>query len=294
MKPLPASRGAIAVLLATATLLATGCAPASAPSPSPSPSASFAAVCADARVVACQVDEASMILTVGAEVSDTDTVDLLRTAFAATETLDPSYSAQLVRAAVDAPSLDSEVATLPRWTLAFSPGSLDEAEFTLARMLEVEKSPGTLAISEDGSWPSVTIADIDQFAAAFAAVSALPMFADGGTYTLLSLTERLRIVHTPRWVTTALIDDVTAISRAYPDAEVLLEAPKGGAQPPALFIARLTPDEVTAVGARLAALGGVAMEGIGISYTLGSLGTDGVTYTNGVIGDPVGDRKSVV
>lgn len=223
-------------------------------------------------------------MTVGADVPDDDTRELARDLHDAAEQASSEYGAKLTRESVDQPVLDPEFSTSAPWEITVYPGDLAEVETSLSRVLAVEDVPGTLGIGTASGWPYVTVASIEQFSGVFHAVSALPMFASGGTYSLLSVDEHLRIVHTPRWVDDTLIDEVIAIANDHPDAEVLLEAPVGGSEPPTLYVARLTPDQVTALDSRLSALPSTAPEGVDIEYVLGSLGTDGVTYTSGTIG----------
>ncbi|MGM2704428.1 hypothetical protein ACS2QD_30830, partial [Bacillus cereus group sp. Bce036] len=79
-----------------------------------------------------------------------------------------------------------------------------DAEAHLSEMLAVAAVPGTFGIAS-GTWPHVDVADIDRFGAAFHAVSALPLFANGGSYRLAAVDKRLRIEHTPAWVTPAFV-----------------------------------------------------------------------------------------
>lgn len=279
------------VALAIAALICAGC--ASQPASTETHAASdptdtterIDALCADQRVVACEVSTQSLLVTVGAAVSDADTAIVLSEVYLIAEQSEPELGAHLQRESVGAPELDAEFAAPAPWTLSVYPGSLEEAQTGLADRLAVENIAGTRGIDTSSGWPFVTIDDITQFADVFAAVSATPMFEAGGTYTLFSVEERLRIVHTPRWVMDELIGELIAISSEYPAAEVLLEAPLGGAEPPSLYISGLTPDEVTAIATRLSAFPDGSADGVTLSYTLGTVGSDGVTYTNGVLGE---------
>lgn len=276
------------VALAIAALVCAGCTTTPAASHSSDPTDALEridALCADHRVVACDAGTESLVVTVAAAVSDAETAIVLSEVYHVAEQSEPELRAQLQRESVGAPELDAEFAAPAPWTLTVYPGSLEEAQSGLADRLAVENVAGARGIDKFSGWPFVTIDDITQFADAFAAVSTLPMFEAGGTYTLFSVEERLRIVHTPRWVTDELIGELVAISSEYPAAEVLLEAPPGGAEVPSLYISGLTPDEVTAIATRLSAFAYGSGEGVTILYTLGSIGGDGVTYTNGVLGE---------
>lgn len=254
--------------------------------PVPTPTSTIDALCAQSIVEECTVDPESIVVTIGADASDDETLQLARDLHAAAAYEAPEFGAQLRRAPVDIPPIDAEYATPAPWEIGVFPAELDDVERLLTDILTVEDITGALGIARASGWPSVTFASLDEFDAGFDAVAGTPMFADGGTYTLLSLDERLRIVHTPQWVTDAGVHEVVAIARAYPQAEVLLEAAEGGAQPPTLYVSRLSAEEIVALDARLsdAEFAGFSVTGDPIEYVLGSLSEGGTQYVGGLIG----------
>lgn len=252
----------------------------------PDAASRLSALCDDPIVVACAVEAVSASLTVGAGASAADVHAFLGRVHAAAAADDDIGEVSLVQRAPDAMTPDPDMSTPRLWSLTAYPGELADADARLTEMLAVAAVPGTFGITSD-AWPHVDIADIDRFPEVFRAVAALPLFANGGSYRLASTDERLRIEHTPAWVTPAFVDDVIGIAAAFPDAEVLLEAPAGGGEPPALYVSHLAPDEIPVVAQRLNAAPTPVPDsapGVRIPYTLGTVGTDGVTYTNGDVG----------
>lgn len=134
----------------------------------------------------------------------------------------------------------------------------------------------------------MTLASIDTFASSLRAISATPLFADGGTFSLQA-DERLRIVWIPSRMTLEAIDAIVTISADYPDAEVLLEATTEGPQWPALYVSHLAAEEVPVVEQRLLdpELADADIEGYAVPFILGTTGPDGVTYTEGSFGGVV-------
>lgn len=251
------------------------------------PVASLNDLCDDERVVECNTDGPMTVVTVSASASDEETFRLTQEIHAATDADAPGSSTYLRREAVSGVVLDPEYSTPAPWTLQLHPGDLADIEETLTSMMAIEDIPGALSIDVYDSWTSLTIETLDDFTDVFDTASTLPIFSDGGTYTLFSLTEHLRIVHTPEWVSPDLIHEVIAIASEYPAAEVLLEAPPGGATPPTLYIARLTPEQVGELDGRLGnpALAGSVTEGVELEYVLGSIGAEGTSYVGGVLGE---------
>lgn len=143
-----------------------------------------------------------------------------------------------------------------------------------------------------GGWPYVRFADVEAFARDFVAISQIELFRSGGTYSL-GESDHLRIVHIPTRTSDHAIDTVIGIAIDHPDAEVLLQAPTAGPQWPTLYVARLTPEQVVEVEARLRdpALADADVEGYPVDFVLTSVGADGPVYTTGTFGDvPAGSR----
>lgn len=244
-------------------------------------------MCAEEIVVACEAGPGSILMTVASTASDSETIELARQLHDDADAASLNAGATLQRESTGAPALDSDIETPPLWQVTVYPGDAGQAETTLRGILEVAAIPGTLAISQIGDWAYVTVADIAVFDEVFQEVSSTPLFETGGTYTLLSLDQRLRVVHVPDRTTDDAIHEVIDIARDYPAAEVLLEAPTSGPQYPKLYIARLTPEEVLHIDARLRAphLANADVDGYAVEFVLGSTGTDGTTYTSGTLGN---------
>ncbi|MEV4687756.1 hypothetical protein [Microbacterium sp. LWH3-1.2] len=263
-----------------------GCTSPTAAAPSPSATSNLEALCADTAVALCANISDGIVVTVAEAATERETLELAGrlSELAAAASLDAG--AVLERAAVDITPLDPEVSNPPRWRLPVYPGDSAEVEHRLRDILTVAAVPGTLGINVVDGWPSVTVASLDQFDPVFDAVSATPLFDAGGTYTLLSLDEQLRIVHVPDRTSNEAIHEIVDIARDYPTAEVLLEAPTAGLQFPTLYVARLTPEEVVQLDSRLRdpRLATADLDGYALSYVLASTGTDGTSYTNGTFG----------
>ncbi|MFG6476012.1 hypothetical protein ACFXP7_06440 [Microbacterium sp. P06] len=279
----------IGAAIVVAMLAMSGCAPersASAPSPSSSADDAIAEFCRGPAVAECERGDAFVVVTVANSADEQQTIHLARELRVLAEAEELGNGASLRRESADAAAIDPDVTTPPAWEFSVYPGDAGDIEGSVSGLLAVEQVEGTLGAGVSGGWPHVTVASIDDFAAVFDAVAATPLFRDGGTYTLWSVDERLRIVHTPKWFSGAGIAEVIDLASAYPAAEVLLEAPEGGSQPPVLYVSRLTPDEVAAIDARLSqpALARASVEGGAIEYVLGTTGSDGATYTGGTFG----------
>jgi hypothetical protein len=98
--------------------------------------------------------------------------------------------------------------------------------------------------------------------------------------------KHLQIVHVPTRSSDESIDAIIQLAIDYPDAEILLQATTAGPQWPTLYIARLTPEQVTAIQARLLdpALADADIEGYPMPFILTSVGADGPVYTEGNFG----------
>lgn len=283
-------RPIVTAALALSTLLVCSGCSGTSPGASPTTGSTLDHLCASEIVVDCATDSPLIIVTVSASASDADTVDLAHDLHAATSAAMSDSHAQtlLRRESTSSVSLDPEFSTPEPWTVQVQPADRDAMESELATVLAIEDVPGALGIRIDDSWPSITVDTLARFGTAFDAASELEAFADGGTYRLLALDDRLRIVHTPMWVEPELVHEVIDIATDYPQAEVLLEAPAGGQTPPTLYIAKLSPAQVEELTVRLssAQLADAVADGIRIEYVLGSTGEDGTTYISGLIAQP--------
>lgn len=156
----------------------------------------------------------------------------------------------------------------------------------LPDLLEIERIPGVATVSL-GGWPSVGIDSLDEFSAVFHALSALPRFADGGTYAYAGEAPRLLIVHIADRMTTEAIDAVIRIAVEHPRSEVELQSMTTGPRWPELYVSHLTPEEVVVVDAQLrdAALADADLEGYSVPFQLSYVGPDGPVYSFGTFGD---------
>lgn len=258
------------------------------PSPTPSPSAMPAidALCADPLVIECGFGDPVSSVTVDGDVM----IDELSGLLSKVEDVasEPAYAGTLTLRgrATDPQAIDPDVTVPSQWQLGVPVGGLDEFEATLSEILTAAAVPGAMGVTETDGWPSVLIETIDQFPGAFDALSATPLFEDGGTYLLQAPAEHLRIVHVPSRTSDEAIAEVIAIARDYPEAEVLLEATTYEPQVPTFYVSSLTPEQVAEIDARLRdpRLADADVDGWPLDYVLGSLGNDGVTYVNGTFG----------
>lgn len=252
------------------------------PEPSSSPTPAIDLLCADPLVISC---EYGSVVTVDGDRTADELSSLLPLLKEAAVALQGSLT---LRGEATNPSTpDPDVTPLSRWELTVPAEGFAGFETTLSEVIGAASVPGALRVTTHEGWPSVTIQTLDQFAAAFEALRATALFEDGGTYSLQSPEEHLRIVHVPSRTSDLAIAEIIAIARDYPQAEVLLEATTYRPQEPTFYVSRLSPDEVTSLDARLRdpRLSGADVDGYPLDYVLGSLGADGVTYTTGTFGD---------
>lgn len=244
------------------------------------PISSTDSLCSLDVVLVCEQLAGVLYVTVAAEATDADVIALasdLRNA-ADHEQLG---GAVLQREVTTLIAPISEYSTPPPWsTDVLAVDTAQQTADVVASLLAVEDVPGVVMTDARGTWPSVVVDDVATMPAAFAGASALPLFADGGSYQLLSFDDRLRIEHTPRWVTPIAVEAVVALAVAYPEAEVLLEAMAGGEAAPTLYVARLTTTQLAEVEAFLAdpAYAGASLTG-GVPYVLTTYEGAGATVT---------------
>ncbi|MGN7970045.1 hypothetical protein [Microbacterium sp. 22296] len=257
-------------------LAAAGC--TAGPSTEENP---YIALCAEPVVVTCAPQDDPVGITLVADASEDDVLAFARRVQDAV-----TQRAREVTLHVDdpsAPRLDAEVSPTPKWQFTVHP---DEAVDALAGVLDAAAVPGASGISAGLGWPSAVAATLDDVEPLIASLSATPLFADGGTFTVPSLSERFRLVYIPAFTTMEGVREVVSIARDYPDAEVLLEAPTSGPNQPTFYVAHLTPDEATQLAERLSApdMASVSVPGAPLEFVLTSLseqGTDSLTGTFG-------------
>lgn len=280
-------RSAAAASLALVALLGTGCA-TSAGSSAPTPSATpdpMAEICADPFVVTCERGGGFTVVVIADDAADESVLEFAPALFTAASASPDTVT--LRSPADDATTLDPEVSAPPRWEISVDAETDAAFEAALSETLVVAAIPGATGIVTIDGWPSVTVETLDDFDDVFSRVSSTELFRGGGTYTLQSLDERLRIVHVPTRTTDEAIHEIIDIARTYPDAEVLLESTTSGPQYPKLFVSRLGPDQVQAVDARLRAprLASADVDGFPLEFVLSSLGEQGTTSVDGTFGD---------
>lgn len=144
---------------------------------------------------------------------------------------------------------------------------------------------GAAELALISGWPYATIFELDDYGAVFHELSGSAVFAAGGTYTLLS-DKHLQIVHVPTRSSDESIDAIIQLAVDYPEAEILLQATTGGPQWPMLYVARLTPEQVPEIEARLLdpALADADIEGYPMPFQLTTITADGPVYTEGNFG----------
>ena len=241
--------------------------------------------CADPLVITCTTAEGSIVVTVPGDASDGAVIEYASRLYEAASSAPATVTLQAAPTD-DASTGDPEIAPRPRWEVAVQTKTAAEFETALAALLAASAVPGTTGITVIDGWPYVTVEQLDQFDDAFAALSSTPLFRNGGTYSLQSVADRLRIVHVPARTADVAIHEIIGIATDYPDAEVLLEAPTAGVQYPKLYVSRLTPAEVQELDVRLREprLADADVDGFALGYVLGSLGEEGTTYVEGSFG----------
>jgi hypothetical protein len=175
------------------------------------------------------------------------------------------------------------LAALVALTLALSGCVADTVATDVTQVQTLEEFDATVSVID--GWPSVTVPTLDDFSEVFHRVSGQGMFADGGTFTLLS-DKHLQIVHIPARSSDESIDAIIQLAIDYPDAEILLQATTAGPQWPTLYVARLTPEQVTEVQTQLLdpSLADADIEGYPMPFILTTIGADGPVYTYGNLG----------
>lgn len=246
-------------------------------------------VCSDPIIVTCDIDGPESIVVIAGNTSDEDVTEFADRLAAAAST--QSKSVILRSQSTNPQVLDPEVAPPSEWQVAWKVDGSEQFTADVADVLTAAAVPGAVGIIFDGEWPNVTVEDLTQFEQVFMQVSATPLFENGGTYTLQSLTEHLRIVHVPHRTSDEAIVEIIKIAREYPSAEVLLEATTSGEQYPVLYVSKLTAAQVREVDAQLRdpRLATADVDGFALEYVLGSISEEGMTYTGGTFGGVAAD-----
>jgi hypothetical protein len=167
------------------------------------------------------------------------------------------------------------------------PGPTDaQRESGLRGLIADAGIEGVVEVSVIDGWPYLQLADVGAFESSFHDIAGLAPLRDGGSYSVAG-GEHLTIVHIPARTSDHAIDEIIAIARDYPDAEVLLQATTAGPQWPELYVARLTAEDVTAVEKRLRdpSLADADREGYPVEFVLSTITADGPAYTTGTFGD---------
>lgn len=187
------------------------------------------------------------------------------------------------------PGLDPETDLRGRaaWSQRVFPDDPDEVRAALAEELVIAATPGVAVISVIDGWPHVALASLDEAVGVVEALSALPRFAAGATYSYGADAPRLKFVHIPERMTLEGIAAVVRIARECAECDVELAAMTTGPRWPELYAAHLTPEEVAIVAAQLRdpALADVDPEGYSIPFQLSYVGPGGPVYTFGTFGD---------
>ncbi|GAA2983238.1 hypothetical protein JOD63_000705 [Microbacterium terrae] len=245
-------------------------------------------LCAETFVVACETGGTSTVVVIQEQ---TPADDINRLAEQLHVVAAQRAGDIVMRAESSEPrTLDPEVAPPYEWQISMEPGDTETFKTTVAGTLAAASVPGAVGIAVIDGWPYVTVERLEQFEDVFSRVSATPLFQDGGTYTLQSLDERLRIVHVPTRTNDDAIVEIIAVARDYPNAEVLLEAPTSGPQTPTFYVSRLSPSQQHELDMRLREprLADADVDGYALEYVLGSTGENGTTYTSGTFGSVPG------
>ena len=227
--------------------------------------------------------------TVRATARDEVVLDTARTAHELATAADWPGAVVLVREAAPFDQ-EADLSSPIPWTLPVYPGEADVIAESLTTLLAVDAMPhvASVALGSDG-WPTVVIDSLESFAATFRALDDMSAFADGGTYVFGGEQPRLSVVHLAERMSPETVEVVIRIAVEHPLAEVELQSlTSPGNRWPQLYVARLTPEEVLAVAARLRdpALADADLDGYPIPFFLSTIpGPDGPVETVGTFGD---------
>ncbi|GAA1467247.1 hypothetical protein [Microbacterium thalassium] len=243
-------------------------------------------LCAIELVVDCSQGPSSLVVEVAGATTDEEVLEFAADVRAVAAATPSVTTATLELEGPPASQLDGEVTAPPKWLIEVYPADHDELTALLAKVFEVAAVPGTTGISLDGEWPTVTVLDMSDLEWVFTTVRELPLFADGGTYTLLAADDRLTIVHVPARMSDEAVREVIRIALEHPESRVLLEAATESPHNPTLYVSGLTADAVAELDERLSdpRLADADVDGYPVSYVLSSDGEDGTEFTSGTFG----------
>lgn len=265
----------------------TGCA-GLAGEPEPTPTSTLAQdIAALPGVVAARQSEVAVSVDIAAAAPDDTVLATADAARALAEEREWEGSVLFAREGMPADPV-ADTSPLPAWDLTVYPGDADEVRGRLIELLTLEKVPDVVRVAVIDGWPHVVLGSLDTFAESFRVLSALPQFADGGTYSYVGEQPRLSIVHLPERMSVEAVEAVIRIAVENPEAEVELQSlTTPGERWPELWVARLTEEQRTRVDAQLRdpALADADPEGYSIPFQLSVLGPNGPELSWGTFGD---------
>ncbi|MFJ4159454.1 hypothetical protein [Microbacterium testaceum] len=240
----------------------------------------YIALCADPIVVTCDPD-GPVGITVRTEASQDDVERFAgRLQDAVTQTQ------REVTLHADDPAavqVDPDVSPVPKWHFTVRPGASVDA---LGDVLDAASVPGAAGVTASTGWPSAVAATLDDLEPLIASLSSTALFAEGGSFTVSSSSERFRLVYVPAYTTMDGVREVVSVAREYPSAEVLLEAPSAGPNQPTFYVAHLTADQATQLAADLSApaMASASIPGAPLPYVLSWLSEQGTESLTGTFG----------
>lgn len=240
----------------------------------------YIALCADPIVVTCDPD-GPVGITVRTEASKDDVERFAgRLQDAVTQTQ------REVTLHADDPAavqVDPDVSPVPKWLFTVRPGASVDA---LGDVLDAASVPGVAGVTASTGWPSAVAATLDDLEPLIASLSSTALFAEGGSFTVSSSSERFRLVYVPAYTTMDGVREVVSVARDHPDAEVLLEAPSAGPNQPTFYVAHLTADQATQLAAELSApaMASASTPGAPLPYVLSWLSEQGTESLTGTFG----------
>ncbi|MET0782863.1 MAG: hypothetical protein ABWY53_00925 [Leifsonia flava] len=174
------------------------------------------------------------------------------------------------------------------WSLVLSPMDAEAppARTAVDGLLAASVIEGVTGLTVVDGWPSASFASLDDIGPGYDALRQLPLFADGGSYRVLSEQPSLRVTEVPGLTSPLLVHELIALALEYPGSEILLEGPEW----PKLYIAHVPGEDAAAIQARLSlpALADGSDPGLGtLSFQVTSVGPDGSGYLDGEVGSGV-------
>ncbi|WP_150954069.1 hypothetical protein [Microbacterium testaceum] len=155
----------------------------------------YIALCADPIVVTCDPD-GPVGITIRTEASKDDVERFAgRLQDAVTQTQ------REVTLHADDPAavqVDPDVSPVPKWLFTVRPGASVDA---LGDVLDAASVPGVAGVTASTGWPSAVAATLDDLEPLIASLSSTALFAEGGSFTVSSSSERFRLVYVPAYTT---------------------------------------------------------------------------------------------